>query len=85
MAVKTERRVKIGDYLCKSCRNKYDWWHRLMSGDLDQLDLSLDNDSKNQDEESTVSVFLHSIQTFRCFEADGDRCCCCYGSSYSRA
>ena len=30
-AVKTEKRVKMGNYLCKSCRNKYDWWRRLIS------------------------------------------------------
>jgi hypothetical protein len=34
--------------------------------------LSLESVSDNQDEESTVRVFLHSIETFRCFEADGD-------------
>ena len=43
-AAKTEKRLKMGNCLCKSCRNKYDWWRRLMSGDFDELDLSLEND-----------------------------------------
>ena len=73
VAVKTEKRIKMGSYLCKSCRNKYDWWRRLMSGDFDQLDLSLENDSNNQDEELTVRVFFHCIQIFCCFEVNGDR------------
>ena len=50
VAVKTEKRVKMGNYLCKSCRNKYDSWRRLMNDDFDELDLSLENDPNNQDE-----------------------------------
>ena len=44
-----------------------------MSGDFDELDLSLENDSNNQDKELTVRVFLHFLQIFCCFEVDGDR------------
>jgi len=57
VVVKTEKRVKMGDCLSKSCRNKYDWWRRLMSGDFHELDLSLENDPNDQNEESTVRVF----------------------------
>ena len=69
VAVKTEKRVKMGNYLCKSCRNKDDWWHRLMSDDFDELDLSLENDSKNQDEDLTVTALLHFMQIFCCLKS----------------
>lgn len=67
VAVKTEMRVKMGDYLCKSCRNKYDRWRRLMNGDFDQLDLPSENNSNNQGEESTVRVFLSLRRDFLLF------------------
>ena len=51
VAVNTEKRIKMGNYLYKSCRNRYDWWHRLMRDDFDGLDSSLENDPNNQDEE----------------------------------
>jgi hypothetical protein len=82
--VKTEMRMKMGDYLCKSCRNKYDRWRRSMSDDFNQLDLSSENDFDNLDDESAVRIFLHSVQIFCCFEADGNRCCCCCDSSCNR-
>ena len=71
--VKTEKRIKMGNYLCKSCRNKYDWRRRWISGDFVELDLSLENDPNNQDKELTVRDFLHFMQIFCCFEVDGDR------------
>ena len=44
-----------------------------MSGDFDELDLSLENNPNNQDEELTVTAFLHFMEIFCCFEDDGDR------------
>ena len=85
VAVKTEKRVKMGNYLCKSGRNKHDWWRRLMSGDFDELNFSLENGSNNHDKELTVRPFLHFIKIFCCFEVDGDRTCCCCGCKYTHA
>jgi len=66
VAVKVEKCMKLGDCLCKACRNKYDKWRRLMGGDFEQLDSSLEDYSTDHDKESTVKDFVRFTQIF-CF------------------